>query len=192
MSNDTCTIEGCDKPRKGRGWCAMHYRRWSRWGDPHMTMTPHRVDGDITDRFSAKVSPPNSEGCILWNAGMHSDGYGTFIIGRKVHKAHRVSYTLEYGRIPEGLELDHTCHTRDKSCKGGITCKHRRCVNPQHLEPVTPRENYLRGRSTAKANADKTHCKYAHAFTADNIYGASQRRRPCKACTQRRNKNRTS
>jgi hypothetical protein len=192
MSNDTCLIKDCGKRVQARGWCSMHYKRWSKYGDPLEGVAQKHVYASVEDRFFAKVAPPDNDGCTLWNASVNNHGYGTFLFGRKVQKSHRVAYVLEFGEIPDNLDIDHTCHTRDTSCPGGVTCKHRKCVNPLHLEPVTKRENYRRGRSPAKANADKTHCKHGHAFTADNIYGASQGRRICKACTHRRNKNRAT
>lgn len=47
--------------------------------------------------------------------------------------------------IPDDLQIDHLCHTDDPGCLGGNDCPHRRCVNPAHLEPVTPQGNSLRG-----------------------------------------------
>src|SRR6266567_487358 len=82
-------------------------------------------------------------------------GYGIFYIEKKKILAHRWMYTHMYGPIPEGLFLDHLCRN---------TC----CVNPEHLEPVTSRENTLRGITIAATNARKTHCLHGHAFTHDN------------------------
>lgn len=59
-------------------------------------------------------------------------------------KAHRVAYMLTVGPIPDGMTLDHLCHTTDRSCLGGVTCLHRRCVEPKHLEVVTRVENSRR------------------------------------------------
>lgn len=50
--------------------------------------------------------------------------------------------------MPKGYELDHLCHTKDKICKGGKTCLHRKCVNPEHLQLVTQAENIRNSRTT--------------------------------------------
>ena len=85
------------------------------------------------DRFWSKVE--KSAGCWLWTAGL-CHGYGQFsFLGLDV-RAHRFAYELLVGPIPAGLEIDHLC--RDRAC-----------VNPDHLEPVTHRENGLRGESPA-------------------------------------------
>jgi hypothetical protein len=47
----TCSIEGCGKSVKGRGWCAMHWRRWRKHGDPHFTLRP---DYGHTERITAQ------------------------------------------------------------------------------------------------------------------------------------------
>lgn len=65
----------------------------------------------------------NKSGCWNWR-GHLSKGYGYF--GPRV--AHRVVYEKVIGKIPDGLQIDHLC-------------LNKRCVNPKHLEPVTPKEN---------------------------------------------------
>lgn len=101
--------------------------------------------------------------------------------------AHRISYAFFHGDIPEGYDIDHTCHGRS-DCKGGITCVHRGCVNPHHLEAVTRSVNVSRGRTGQDARdraAARTHCKNGHAYTPENEFyvrnGASTRRR-CRTC----------
>lgn len=93
--------------------------------------------------------------------------------------AHRAVYEHLRGPIPVGLELDHLC-------------RNTRCVNPAHLEPVTHRENALRGVGVSAINAAKTHCKYGHDLTnPDNYwlkaYGNAVATRICKACKRARN-----
>ena len=87
------------------------------------------------DRFWSKVEGDDPLGCWLWT-GAAPSGYGTFYAGGGVSVyAHRYAYTAMVGPIPDGLHLDHTCQTP-------------RCVNPLHLDPVTPRVNAQRaGRS---------------------------------------------
>lgn len=80
-------------------------------------------------------------GCYEWTGPIDKDGYGRGTAGAL---AHRLVYTAVRGAIPEGLVLDHTCHNSDLLCLGGRSCKHRRCVNPDHLTPCTAEDNNTR------------------------------------------------
>jgi hypothetical protein len=94
--------------------------------------------------FSQLLIDPS--GCLLWTGKINRHGYGVVMVDGKRLGVHRVMYEMFVGPIPDGLELDHLCHTRDLGCLGGKTCLHRRCASPAHLEPVTTRENVLRGK----------------------------------------------
>lgn len=98
-------------------------------------------------------------------------------------KAHRVVYELLVGPIPDGLELDHTCHN-GTGCPGGHTCPHRACVNPAHLEPVPGVVNQRRGNGFAGRAARQTECKRGHDLTDPaNIKPNSRGARQCRACS---------
>jgi hypothetical protein len=112
-----------------------------------------------------------SGSCWLWTGGLTRDGYGVFWVNRKQRRpAHRWSYEHFVGPIPEGLQIDHLCRVR-------------RCVNPDHLEPVTNRENILRGDTFAAANGRKTHCPKGHPYEGENLYEIRGERR-CRACNR--------
>lgn len=83
------------------------------------------------DRFWSKVQ--KTDGCWLWLAGPAGDGYGTFKLNGATLLAHRVSYLLTHGELPDGpgyhgVEIRHTCDVR-------------RCVRPDHLVPGSHWEN---------------------------------------------------
>lgn len=87
----------------------------------------------VKDRLMAKVKVDES-GCWLWQGHLNNTGYAWFNAYGKPQLGHRVAYELFVGAIPEGLSLDHLCRVT-------------RCVNPEHLEPVTHAENMRRGNS---------------------------------------------
>jgi hypothetical protein len=130
-----CSIEGCERRSRARGWCEKHYARWRAHGDPLATVprkpTKRR---DPVERFWEKVDKsagPN--GCWLWTAADKGDGYGYFYVGKVngrvvLAEAHRFAYQLQHGPIPEGMPLDHVCRVHQ-------------CVNPLHLRVVTHKQN---------------------------------------------------
>jgi hypothetical protein len=142
-----CSIGTCELPVCARGWCEMHYRRWQKSGDPLVTK---RILGDIEARFWSKVDRRGDDECWPWLDAPNSDGYGVFGIGQKVVKAHHWAYERFVAPIPFDEMPDHACHD-PAICKppSPESCLHRMCVNfLSHLEPVTNRENVLRGART--------------------------------------------
>lgn len=136
-----CSIEGCGGAVSGGGWgwCGKHYSRWKRHGDPLASVRLF-----WPDNLLSKMDPqPN--GCTYWTGAPDAQGYGKVCRDGVQILAHRASYEYFVGPIPDGLGLDHTCHSADPSCTVWAECSHRVCVNPAHLEPVTHAENVRRG-----------------------------------------------
>lgn len=183
MANATCSIDGCGNPSRSRGWCASHYDRWRRTGDVRadVPLVP-RLRGTPEERFLASIEV-HTGGCWIWTNVVGMYGYGQHSVDRRSVTAHRWAYEHYVGPIPENITLDHLCHTRDESCRGGPGCLHRRCVNPAHLEPVTMRENLSRSSNApATLNTQKTHCPQGHAYAGDNLVIDEKGRRRCRDC----------
>jgi hypothetical protein len=124
----------------------------------------------LAERFWAKVKKTSN--CWLWTGSL-SRGYGR-VRDRRSGKSvpvHRIAYELLVGPIPDGLTIDHLCRVR---------C----CVNPTHLQPVTNRENILRGNGPAALSARRTSCRICGAFLGDDPYRPGWRR--CVPCAVER------
>ena len=107
--------------------------------------------------------------CWIFTGARTDRGYGVIPVARTSVRAHRVTYEHFVGPIPAGLVLDHLCRNTS-------------CVNPDHLEAVTQRENVLRGNAPTAANARKTHCIRGHEFTPENTYAKKGGGRACRRC----------
>lgn len=176
MAKRTCTYPGCKRPYYAKGCCNLHWRRERNNGDPGKV---RQIRNDPVARFWSYVT--KTEGCWLWTGKIEATGYGRFWDGQSSVGAHRFSYELLVGPIPDGLTLDHLCHNRDPSCPNGSACLHRRCVRPGHLEPATRQENNLRGNSYSGRNARKTHCPQGHPYDEANTYWYKGWRK-CRIC----------
>jgi HNH endonuclease len=136
---------------------------------------PRFTDRELVLRHVA-VMP---DGCWLWLGGRDKDGYGKMTVPaepgdwRQVRyvRAHRRAYELWRGAIPEGLELDH------------FFCEQPACVNPEHVRPVTTRENVYRSNGVAAANLAKRQCLRGHEF--DYEWNGTRQCRECQRIAYR-------
>ncbi len=107
--------------------------------------------------------------CWQWIAYINKKGYGMFKIHGRVVEAYRVAYEFTKGNVPSGLELDHLC-------------RQRWCVNPDHLEPVTRKENVHRGIGPTAKKFRQTRCLRGHPLSGDNLYVYPNGQRCCRIC----------
>ena len=133
------------------------------------------VPATLHDRFWCHVEPEPNSGCWIWIGALRRKGYGLFRVGARNMGAHRIAYELSREPIPFGLQIDHLC-------------RNTRCVNPGHMEVVTPRENTLRGIGVTAVLAKKTECVRGHRFDEANTRHTPQGTRHCRACGRDRNR----
>ena len=142
-------------------------------------MQPNQSKFQITrERFYNRFFE-NDNGCWIW-IGAKQHSYGKMRFMMKDVRAHRASWMIHFGEIPEGMSVLHRCDTP-------------LCVNPNHLFLGTQQENMAdkvaKGRigNTALHNRIKTHCPQGHELSGDNLY-THKNGRYCRACRSIQNR----
>ena len=131
MTDKTCSIEGCEKPAQARGWCAMHYQRWRKNGDPGTAAGRNRQPSPEL-AFAAKTLRQGD--CLVWTGTVsHSEvrpdhPMGVIRVDGALRKVHRYAWEREHGPIPDGMEINHRCWNT-------------LCCDTDHLELVSRADN---------------------------------------------------
>lgn len=126
----------------------------------------------IEERFAASYRVDRRSGCWRWTRSLRPNGYSQFKYSRaKNGYGHRFAYEHFVGQVPEGHTLHHTC-------------RHRDCVNPEHLVALPPREHLMQDDTTARRNAEKTHCKRGHELAGENLRMSVDGKRVCRTCAR--------
>ena len=168
----------CDRALMARGYCAAHYMRLRKYGDPTSGGPFRRETGKGVDRTKAAEDHfwsrviKQDDGCWIWTGATEATGYGCFSSpsAGRVIRAHRYAYENQIGPIPAGLVIDHLCSVRN-------------CVNPNHLEAVTDEENRRRGLRHGILNGRITHCPQGHEYTPENSARRANRKGiECRTC----------
>lgn len=194
------TAEECVKGHKGKMgahkngryfWCNVCQSERQRARTKELQSQGLTAKGKVRDyvptrleKFESVVVPHDTDECIPWPKWLTAGGYGSFYEKRKYHAAHRISHELYVGPIPDGYVVDHTCHN-ESDCTAGLECLHRSCINPKHLEAITPSENTRRGKSPSTVASRLPYCGKGHMFVEGSFYDRPYKngtRRVCRLC----------
>jgi len=180
MADRICAKPGCGRTGKlTRGLCGRCYRYWLDHTPPAERGVAPRFSRDFWDY----VKKTHDRGCWVWAGSKIRKGYGYWSGGGSRGLAHRHSWALQNGPIPDGLWVLHHCDNPP-------------CVNPAHLYLGTVVENVQDAVSRNRLHRPpaKTHCLNGHELAGDNLRivntSAEGPRRMCRTCDNARSRER--
>ncbi|WP_430438999.1 HNH endonuclease [Shinella sp.] len=159
-NNRICSITGCGKPNKAKGFCTAHYKRLRRHGDP---LGGARPAGDLMRFMVDVVFPYQSGACLKWPFPVMGTGYGQISVDGKMHLAHRFACEKIHGSPPT------------KSHQAAHSCGNRWCVNPAHLSWKTQAGNeadkIIHGRSNRGERCGSAKLSVENVLAIRRLFG---------------------
>lgn len=147
---EVCSVDGCGGKVKAKGLCLIHYTRFLRHGTTETSI----VVNDDKARF-LKNSKISESGCWVWQKGT-KNGYGHTMLKGKPQQAHRASWMIFVGDIPNGMQINHKCHNRA-------------CINPDHLYVGDQKQNMADMMVAGRANPLKGEQNGHSKLTAEKV-----------------------
>lgn len=142
-----CALDGCNANAFAKTYCKPHYAQFNRTGKAVLKRTGKH--GTVQERFWNFVDRGDADTCWIWQGRKDKNGYGSIRTPTTQLRAHRVSYEMHNGKIPDGLLIRHTCHNTS-------------CVNPNHLLVGTTLDNARDKVEACRQPVNEKHanCKY--------------------------------